>query len=817
MLAPDLAQQVFAALPSAAASSNASQRFVPIPDGPRARWLIPTGCRNLNSVLAGWSPYRVDSRLKWHVVRAANRIGCLALLPSVTTSTVAGPDGIDWAALGWNSEILPATLVYLGTPGPSRKAVIHLIDPGTGSCHMVVKVPLTKAARRAILREADVLASLTAEGRTIAPRVLSVDLDRGLSSQTFLPGASGSRKLPPEYLNLLHSLRLPDVTTSIAEHAATIQEQLLWSTASDRDLETITLALEQLCGADALPAFWIHGDFAPWNIRHRSDGSVALLDWEDARPCGLPLQDAFHFLHIQDYLFGRQPRSHAKSLNHFADELRLTTRQCHTLEIAYLIDAYLQRLTQQQLNHSDFVLRTLRAVLPEVKRTEVQGCAGRHQHSPHLVMEPSPVSSQVRSTLFSAVIAEFNSANLTYCILSGYEEYPDRILSDVDFMVHPADMPRVPALLTQAADRCGSRVLQAIQHETSACYFVLAKNGDRQMGFLNPDCCGDYRRLGRLWMRADAILARRQSLKNFYVPSAPDEFIYYLIKKVLKQSIDAHQLQRLHDLHHRSSLECAHRLHTFFPARTADAVERALVTQDLWWFTSNRQHLVSELEGSRPVERPLDRLLSRLRQVNTRLWRILQPTGMCVVVMARDEAKLSSLAAALQQSLEPAFRWTRGWHVANQPCLSFGSTGSQAHRARKLRLLEFLVLPLQVRLARLRSTLAICTINRDQPASARGHWLSSFMRLLFWPDLVLVLDGAVPKTTARWRLRDLLAPRTWRSAVYLKQHLPIEDTVREANATILDWLSTRQERRSSPAKSISSNDVAELAGGVGAD
>src|SRR5664280_3121954 len=195
-------------------------------------------------------------------------------------------------------------------------------------------------------------------------------------------------------------------------------------------------------------------------------------------------------------------------------------------------------------------------------------------------LSSSPTSQHIRSDLFAAVIAQFNRAELPYCILSGYEEYPDRIPSDVDLMVRPADMPRVSTLLAQAADRCGARVLQAIQHETSACYFVLAKDGGHQVGFLNPDCCSDYRRRGRLWLRADGILAARRAFKNFYVPSVPDEFIYYLIKKVLKQSMDASQLRRLHSLYQRAPHDCSKWLHRFWSAHATDALTQSLVEQD---------------------------------------------------------------------------------------------------------------------------------------------------------------------------------------------------------------------------------------------
>ena len=216
-LAPDVAQRVFAPLLQAVPSGDTTQQFLVLPGNGSPRWLLPAGRRKLDSVLAGWSPYRLDSRREWLAVRAANRLGCLSFLPGITTSTVAGFDRIDWTSVGWNSDTPPVPVVYLGTPGPSRKAVIHLIDSASGVCQIVVKVPIHNGARAAILREADVLVSLAAERCTFAPPLLSVDRDRGISAQTVVPGAAGSRRLLPEYLQLLRYLRLPDEITSIPD------------------------------------------------------------------------------------------------------------------------------------------------------------------------------------------------------------------------------------------------------------------------------------------------------------------------------------------------------------------------------------------------------------------------------------------------------------------------------------------------------------------------------------------------------------------------------------------------------------------------
>ncbi len=801
MLAPDVAQQVFAPLPRSSPSGDMRQDFFVLSRNGQPRWLLPARQRKLDSVLASWSPYRLGSRLRWRAVRAANRIGCMSLLPGLTVSTISDLDRIDWNSLGWNSDDAPVPAVYLGTPGPARKAAIHLLDSASGVCQVIVKVPINDGARAAILREADVLISLASECFTFSPHLLSVDRDRGISAQTFLSGAPSSRRLRPEYLRLLHALRLPGETTSIAEHAATLQEQLLWSATSDRDLVTINAALSHLCDADPLPAFWIHGDFAPWNIKHSLEGP-ALLDWEDARRGGLPLQDAFHFLHIQDYLFGRRPASHAEKLTHFAHELGVSATQCRTLEIAYLAHSYLQRLTQQQQQHSGFLLDTLRLALQEHEHPAPNLSFGCNQATSP---PESPTASHIRSTLFSAVIDEFNLAGLRYCILSGYEEYPDRIPSDVDFMVFPAEMPRVSVLLSQAAARCGGQLLQAIQHESSAFYFVLAKDGDRQPAFLNPDCCSDYRRRGRLWLRADAILGARRSFKNFYVPSVPDEFIYYLIKKVLKQSIDASQMRRLHRLHQRAPQDCHTWLHRFWSAQTVNALERALGKEELLWFASNRTLLLTELEASGQVEPILARFASTLHRLVGSVKRLLQPTGMCVIVSAENKLQGESIATALQHSLEAAFRWTSAVRVAPTQSLRDPSCKEDEPRyARFLSALQLSRIALKIRIARIRSTLAICTIDQRDLAPGGRHWLSSmFMRLVLRPDLTLVLtsfshpvisNAVSNQSHTKARLRDR------NPVVHFNQALSTEENVYQASRVILQWLSTRQVRRLNPDK-----------------
>ena len=276
-------------------------KFLAVPGREATRWLIPENGRGLDAVLAQWSPYRLSSRIKWHAIRAANRLTMLRCLPSATPIELQNADRIDWRAMGWDHSEAPGLAIYIGTPGPARKAVVHLVSPQALGCEAVLKLPLASGAKQAILREGQTLGALADERCSLSPRLLFLDRARGVSMQQFVAGRPGSRRLRPEYLDLLRSLML-DERVTLAAYANEWEKQT--GLLPERDAETMRAALEQLNDDTPLPACWLHGDFAPWNVRDRQNLPSALIDWEEGKRGGLPLLDAFHFLHIQDFLFG---------------------------------------------------------------------------------------------------------------------------------------------------------------------------------------------------------------------------------------------------------------------------------------------------------------------------------------------------------------------------------------------------------------------------------------------------------------------------------------------------------------------------------
>lgn len=225
------------------------------------RWLLPARPTEASLHAArSWRPHGRAAALRWRGVIAAWRSGVAARLPGVEPVWIAG------------AALCPA--VHLGTPDRWQKAVVfHASDPSGAAS--VEKIAIHDEARAAIAHEAAILESLARLRPGLAPEPL--ELRSGSLRTAQIDGDLVPPRLDEAVLALLTSLRV------------------------DGDVQSGDASLPE-----RLPAFIEHGDFTPWNLR-RSDGRLRLLDWEDARIPGLPLQDLIGWHLAVGYIADRRP------------------------------------------------------------------------------------------------------------------------------------------------------------------------------------------------------------------------------------------------------------------------------------------------------------------------------------------------------------------------------------------------------------------------------------------------------------------------------------------------------------------------------
>lgn len=271
--------------------------------------------------------------------------------------------------------------------------------------------------------------------------------------------------------------------------------------------------------------------------------------------------------------------------------------------------------------------------------------------------------AEVRRQMFLDFCSALEKRHITYVILAGYRDYPDRIASDVDFMVSEDDFERLPAILSSVDCIEGARVVQMLQHETCARYFVMAKQRGSRIAYLHPDAAANYRLNARLWLRsADVLASRRRSSAGFWIPAAAVEFEYYFVKRAEKRSLEALHLDQLAARIQEDESGCMAVLSRLLPTKTALDAAKAIAITDVDWFLVNRDQLYACVRAAVPRESLLMRMRSHLEELARRWGRVMRPTGFVIAVLGPDGSGKTTVINHLEAEFAPAFRCVKRFH-----------------------------------------------------------------------------------------------------------------------------------------------------------
>ena len=286
------------------------------------------------------------------------------------------------------------------------------------------------------------------------------------------------------------------------------------------------------------------------------------------------------------------------------------------------------------------------------KGKKVLKCGGNAiREEKHLPGSAPERNIAIQSRLAHLLIRSLTENCTGYCILTGYEGLPDRVNSDIDFAVNASDFKRVPALLDEIAALTGTSLFQVIPHEVTGRAFLIAAQDSGKLTFVQPDSCTDYRHFGKLWLYADEIVgSRRWHERGFWIPGAPSEFIYYLIKRINKRDITLCHQSKLSRLYMENPSECNRWLRTFWGRHSADMLAEMAETAD--W-----RPLVNGLEAYRSeLMRHSRKSFTFAARSGHILDRILKPTGGWLAFIGPDGCGKSSVIEAIEADFAPAFQ-----------------------------------------------------------------------------------------------------------------------------------------------------------------
>jgi thymidylate kinase len=255
-----------------------------------------------------------------------------------------------------------------------------------------------------------------------------------------------------------------------------------------------------------------------------------------------------------------------------------------------------------------------------------------------------------RSALLRSVFSALDHLQIPYCVTHGYQTLPEMIESDVDMIVHPADLPKIHAALTHLPN--DARLVQWIAD--GACWAAVAAPGEPgRPAIVQLHFSPAFELNERVFYPASEILSTRRRCGEFWIPKPPVEFACICINRAIKQSFKPAHIKQLSALLEQDPAGCTGELLRFFDQSAAHELIRRLQAGD-----AAPVPALSLPLPKAPAD--LNSLATRLARATAkwarRFSRWIHPrNGLHIVFLGPDGVGKSTVIDAVRDAVLPAF------------------------------------------------------------------------------------------------------------------------------------------------------------------
>ncbi len=247
---------------------------------------------------------------------------------------------------------------------------------------------------------------------------------------------------------------------------------------------------------------------------------------------------------------------------------------------------------------------------------------------------------------FLLYFGELERRGIPYVILHSYQEFPEKITSDIDYSVPHEHLSKLHLIQAELAQKNDWALVQTLQHGVFAYYSVLVNLANPTEN-LRLDACSSYARARRYFVAEETLLANRVAFRGFYIPAPPAEFAYVVAKMFdAKNRPPAKYLPRLKELWLLDKTTAEKNFTDLF-GNTGKGLEQ--------WFNCppDDWRPLGPIMYARKKFGPA--LL--LRESARVLKRTFHQTGFGLAFIGLDAAAKIPLVARLEELLQPCFRY----------------------------------------------------------------------------------------------------------------------------------------------------------------
>lgn len=263
------------------------------------------------------------------------------------------------------------------------------------------------------------------------------------------------------------------------------------------------------------------------------------------------------------------------------------------------------------------------------------------------------MTSTCRGVLFRQAARALDERGLRLCMLHGAQEYPDRLSSDLDAVcAAPTLVPHVLARHT------GLDIVQVLEHEQDAYYYVLHGYCGSGSAFAALDVSADYRRNGRIFFTRAQLLEDRRSMDDLDRPNPGVEFACYLVKRLLKAELQSDHERELTRLFRADPDSSRREIERFFTGRDGRMIQDAARTGAWAPVEGDVARLRGVLLSAAMRRDRLSVVRYWLADLRRRVDRLRRPTGLSIVFHGSNRSRNAAIIDGVAVRVAPAFRRT---------------------------------------------------------------------------------------------------------------------------------------------------------------
>lgn len=270
-----------------------------------------------------------------------------------------------------------------------------------------------------------------------------------------------------------------------------------------------------------------------------------------------------------------------------------------------------------------------------------------------MINAPS-TESRILSKIAPQFLHALDCSTWKWCILHSYENGLN-LDSDIDIAISRDGFRQLDSFLLTTC-REDTRVVQRIDHEHTARYYVIYGRSADSSGYLKLDFCTDYRRNGRTFLRIEDLLRDLQKHDNLSAPRPAIQAVYMLVKKILKGDLPQDKLHRIRSLYRVDSGQFTTILRRLWDPAASTQILRSMADTSSTITANEIGRLRHSLLTNTARTNPFNPLTYWIREAQRLARRLLTPSGYVVVLLGPDGTGKSTLAKNLSIKLVSAFR-----------------------------------------------------------------------------------------------------------------------------------------------------------------